>query len=190
MLGCRVRWVGNGKIGRGDAAPLSIRPKAGYTGISVGKVDERYVMLPIHSIVDKGARKAGCIAFLLKTHPFQTVLWFDWSPEHAWNLPIIMLQWYPCGSCNLHSRARWNWKEGSSNGWWPPQGSPTWPETNAAFETNFKDVGKNMEKQEATANYRPTHHFVRCIWMLSSKNQSVFQKETPADFPLHRRTRR
>lgn len=72
MLGCRVRWVGNGKIGRGDAAPLSwIRPKAGYTGISVGKVDERYVMLPIHSIVDKGARKARCITFLLKTHPFQ-----------------------------------------------------------------------------------------------------------------------
>ena len=32
--------------------------EAGYTGISVGKVDERYVMLPIHSIVDKGARKA------------------------------------------------------------------------------------------------------------------------------------
>jgi len=30
---------------------------AGYTGITVGKVDERYVMLPIHSIVDKGARK-------------------------------------------------------------------------------------------------------------------------------------
>jgi len=29
---------------------------AGYTGITVGKVDERYVMLPVHSIVDKGAR--------------------------------------------------------------------------------------------------------------------------------------
>ena len=34
-----------------------LQPEAGYTGISVGKVDERYVMLPIHSIVDKGARK-------------------------------------------------------------------------------------------------------------------------------------
>lgn len=67
---CR-QYCRNGKIGRGDAAPLSIRPKAGYTGISVGKVDERYVMLPIHSIVDKGARKARCITFLLKTHPFQ-----------------------------------------------------------------------------------------------------------------------
>jgi len=30
---------------------------AGYTGITVGKVDERYVMLPIHSITDKGTRK-------------------------------------------------------------------------------------------------------------------------------------
>jgi len=29
---------------------------AGYTGITVGKVDERYVMLPIHSIVGKGSR--------------------------------------------------------------------------------------------------------------------------------------
>ena len=38
---------------------FGVFPKAGYTGISVGKVDERYVMLPIHSIVDKGARKAG-----------------------------------------------------------------------------------------------------------------------------------
>ena len=39
-------------------ALLPVLIKAGYTGISVGKVDERYVMLPIHSIVDKGARKA------------------------------------------------------------------------------------------------------------------------------------
>ena len=38
---------------------LLCKPEAGYTGISVGKVDERYVMLPIHSIVDKGARKVG-----------------------------------------------------------------------------------------------------------------------------------
>jgi len=30
---------------------------AGYTGISVGMVDERYVMLPIHSITEKGQRK-------------------------------------------------------------------------------------------------------------------------------------
>lgn len=30
---------------------------AGYTGITVGKVDDRYVLLPVHSIVDKGARK-------------------------------------------------------------------------------------------------------------------------------------
>jgi len=29
---------------------------AGYTGVTVGKVDERYVMLPMHSIVDKGSR--------------------------------------------------------------------------------------------------------------------------------------
>jgi 6-phosphofructokinase 1 len=32
---------------------------AGYTGFCVGKVDERFVMLPIHSIVDKGSRKVG-----------------------------------------------------------------------------------------------------------------------------------
>eukprot|EP00927_Polykrikos_kofoidii_P031734 TRINITY_DN27223_c0_g2_i1.p1 TRINITY_DN27223_c0_g2~~TRINITY_DN27223_c0_g2_i1.p1 ORF type:complete len:2094 (-),score=374.61 TRINITY_DN27223_c0_g2_i1:88-6090(-) len=30
---------------------------AGYSGITVGKVDERYVMLPIHSITGKGTRK-------------------------------------------------------------------------------------------------------------------------------------
>lgn len=30
---------------------------AGYTGITVGKVDERYVMLPVHAIVGKGQRK-------------------------------------------------------------------------------------------------------------------------------------
>merc|ERR1711963_1000825 len=32
---------------------------AGYTGITVGKVDERYVTLPVHSIVDKGSRKVA-----------------------------------------------------------------------------------------------------------------------------------
>jgi len=36
---------------------------AGYTGITVGKVDERYVMLPVHSIVDKGARKVDFNGF-------------------------------------------------------------------------------------------------------------------------------
>lgn len=30
---------------------------AGYSGFTVGKVDERYVMLPIHSITEKGQRK-------------------------------------------------------------------------------------------------------------------------------------
>jgi len=30
---------------------------AGYTGITVGKVDESFVMLPIHAIVGKGSRK-------------------------------------------------------------------------------------------------------------------------------------
>lgn len=30
---------------------------AGYSGITTGKVDERFVMLPIHSITDKGQRK-------------------------------------------------------------------------------------------------------------------------------------
>jgi 6-phosphofructokinase 1 len=30
---------------------------AGYTGITVGKVDERFVMLPIHAIAGKGSRK-------------------------------------------------------------------------------------------------------------------------------------
>ncbi|CAE8719378.1 unnamed protein product, partial [Polarella glacialis] len=30
---------------------------AGYTGISVGKVDEKYVMLPIHAITSQGPRK-------------------------------------------------------------------------------------------------------------------------------------
>jgi 6-phosphofructokinase 1 len=29
---------------------------AGFTGMTIGKVDERYVLLPIHSIVDKGSR--------------------------------------------------------------------------------------------------------------------------------------
>jgi len=32
---------------------------AGFTGITVGKVDERYVALPIHAIVHKGARKVS-----------------------------------------------------------------------------------------------------------------------------------
>jgi len=32
---------------------------AGYTGISVGKVDERYVMLPIHAITEQGPRKVS-----------------------------------------------------------------------------------------------------------------------------------
>lgn len=41
-----------------DMTCQQLAAQAGYTGISVGKVDERYVMLPIHSIVDKGARKA------------------------------------------------------------------------------------------------------------------------------------
>eukprot|EP00406_Dinophysis_acuminata_P026388 CAMPEP_0179342284 /NCGR_PEP_ID=MMETSP0797-20121207/70321_1 /TAXON_ID=47934 /ORGANISM="Dinophysis acuminata, Strain DAEP01" /LENGTH=595 /DNA_ID=CAMNT_0021056481 /DNA_START=1 /DNA_END=1785 /DNA_ORIENTATION=- len=36
---------------------------AGYTGISVGRVNERFVMLPIHSIVDKGARKVNLNGF-------------------------------------------------------------------------------------------------------------------------------
>eukprot|EP00415_Alexandrium_ostenfeldii_P000586 UN0586 len=36
---------------------------AGYTGITVGKVDERFVALPIHSIVDKGARKVSLTGF-------------------------------------------------------------------------------------------------------------------------------
>jgi len=36
---------------------------AGYTGITVGKVDERFVSLPIHSIVDKGARKVSLTGF-------------------------------------------------------------------------------------------------------------------------------
>lgn len=36
---------------------------AGYTGITVGKVDDRYVMLPVHSIVDKGARKVDLNGF-------------------------------------------------------------------------------------------------------------------------------
>merc|ERR1719377_438079 len=30
---------------------------AGYTGISVGKIDERYAMIPIHAITRKGQRK-------------------------------------------------------------------------------------------------------------------------------------
>lgn len=38
----------------------------GYTGISVGKVDERYVMLPVHSIVDKGARKVDLNGFVFE----------------------------------------------------------------------------------------------------------------------------
>jgi len=36
---------------------------AGYTGITVGKVDERFVALPIHAIVDKGARKVSTNGF-------------------------------------------------------------------------------------------------------------------------------
>eukprot|EP00933_Yihiella_yeosuensis_P060980 TRINITY_DN63796_c0_g1_i1.p1 TRINITY_DN63796_c0_g1~~TRINITY_DN63796_c0_g1_i1.p1 ORF type:complete len:1621 (+),score=362.08 TRINITY_DN63796_c0_g1_i1:388-4863(+) len=36
---------------------------SGYTGITVGKVDDRYVMLPVHSIVDKGARKVDLNSF-------------------------------------------------------------------------------------------------------------------------------
>jgi len=39
---------------------------AGYTGVTVGKVDERFVMLPIHSIVDKGSRKVGLTCTLYK----------------------------------------------------------------------------------------------------------------------------
>jgi len=36
---------------------------AGYTGITVGKVDERFVALPIHSIVGKGAKKVFLSGF-------------------------------------------------------------------------------------------------------------------------------
>jgi len=51
---------------------------AGYTGISVGKVDERYVMLPIHSIVDKGARKVD-----LKSRVFERLLATTGQPSFA-----------------------------------------------------------------------------------------------------------
>eukprot|EP00929_Paragymnodinium_shiwhaense_P116507 TRINITY_DN860_c0_g4_i1.p1 TRINITY_DN860_c0_g4~~TRINITY_DN860_c0_g4_i1.p1 ORF type:complete len:3066 (-),score=802.16 TRINITY_DN860_c0_g4_i1:310-9507(-) len=42
---------------------------AGYTGITVGKVDERYVMLPIHSITKKRGRKVD-----LKGRQFERLL--------------------------------------------------------------------------------------------------------------------
>lgn len=51
---------------------------AGYTGISVGKVDERYVMLPIHSIVDKGARKVE-----LKGRVFERLMTTTGQPNLA-----------------------------------------------------------------------------------------------------------
>lgn len=51
---------------------------AGYTGISVGKVDERYVMLPIHSIVDKGARKVD-----LQSRVFERMLDTTGQPSLA-----------------------------------------------------------------------------------------------------------
>ncbi|CAE7656112.1 PFK5 [Symbiodinium pilosum] len=51
---------------------------AGYTGISVGKVDERYVMLPIHSIVDKGARKVD-----LRSRFFERMLDTTGQPSFA-----------------------------------------------------------------------------------------------------------
>ena len=76
-----------------------VLPKAGYTGISVGKVDERYVMLPIHSIVDKGARKAGT-----------EMTGHRWTSKsviasHAW---------------------RWTCKAESSSACWTPLDSPAW----------------------------------------------------------------
>lgn len=44
---------------------------AGYSGITVGKIDERFVMLPIHAITDKGQRKVdvngGQFAMMVET---------------------------------------------------------------------------------------------------------------------------
>merc|ERR1712217_710645 len=49
---------------------------AGFTGISVGKVDERYVMLPIHAITQKGPRKLD-----LKSRVFERLMSTTMQPN-------------------------------------------------------------------------------------------------------------
>jgi len=51
---------------------------AGFTGITVGKVDDRYVMLPIHAITDQGPRKVD-----LKSRVFERLLAATKQPNFA-----------------------------------------------------------------------------------------------------------
>jgi 6-phosphofructokinase 1 len=51
---------------------------AGYTGISCGKVNERYVMLPIHAIASKGSRKVD-----LKSRAFERLMATTLQPNFA-----------------------------------------------------------------------------------------------------------
>lgn len=51
---------------------------SGYTGVTVGKVDERYVMLPVHAITGKGSRKVD-----VKGRMFERLLATTRQPSFA-----------------------------------------------------------------------------------------------------------